>query len=213
MKINLFVLLFICFLNNLKAQVGIDLGVNDPKVTLHLGNATGLATPGLQMPSYSLSELNANTSLYATDLSSVMVYINEIDEVTTDKTINIRGKGYYYFDGLIWQSFNEEKIIYLPYFIKTIPNVGNGYTLDIYEDIYKKQLFKSPINQFLSNNSSLEKVVKIDYAKNELDYVVTYYDTNVMRVNSISSNGIMNFDIIDNNYTVDSFINIILVVK
>jgi len=43
--------------------------------------------------------------------------------------------------------------------------------------------------------------------------VITYYDPTVITVNNISSEGILNYDILNTNPDNESFINIVLVVK
>ncbi len=209
-------ILFYFSLWMVNAQVGINLGTESPKATLHLGKSNDInaVAAGLQLPKFKLSEINANSALYTTDLSSLLIYINDIDDTPSGKTAKVTEVGFYFFDGSIWRGFYDDKYFHLPYFVENAQSVGTGFTLDIYNDIYLKQFVKNnPTNQFLSNNTLLNQITKRIYNKNELDYIVTYYDDKVMRVNSISPDGIMNYDILDLKFTIDSFINIILVVK
>jgi ABC-type molybdate transport system substrate-binding protein len=78
---------------------------------------------------------------------------------------------------------------------------------------YKTQFTKETGDtQFVSSNSSATLVRKI-YAAAELEYFVTSYASTVIKINSISAAGVMNYDVLSVNIPEGSFINVIFVVK
>jgi len=55
--------------------------------------------------------------------------------------------------------------------------------------------------------------VRTVYAANQLEYYVTIYPAGVLKINSISDTGEMNYDVTSLNIPEGSFINVIFVVK
>lgn len=94
------------------SQVGIN--TESPKATLDI--AVNLKDPlkpdGIIPPRLKGSDLKNKDALYGPDQKGTIVYVTETFPVsdTTPKTINITKVGYYYFDGVVWKSFNSDTL-------------------------------------------------------------------------------------------------------
>jgi hypothetical protein len=136
-------------------------------------------------------------------------------------------QGLYVWDGNEWAKMQDDnnsktasqKFFYMPSFnIELTGNVGDKDSFNLYEE-YKRQFTRNSSNpQFKSNPGFTGNVVptRADgqlYEANELDYVVTYYDTQVIQVDSISNAGLLSYTIKGLTLTLNSFINVVLVVK
>lgn len=116
-----------------------------------------------------------------------------------------------YWDGTKWVSLCGYEWFYMPSFNLDIATVGTGQIFDLYEE-YKKQFTKSGNNQFVSSNPAVTAATPV-YAADKLDYIVTAYPTTVLKINSISAAGVMNYDVISTNIPEGCFINVIFAVK
>lgn len=84
------------------AQVGIN--TDNPSATLDIvGKPTNIvAKDGLIPPRISLTNLKAKTG-YSSAQEGAIVFVNDLDAATgTGATVNVKTKGYYYFDGTLW---------------------------------------------------------------------------------------------------------------
>ncbi|PQA94966.1 hypothetical protein SAMN05421796_101761 [Chryseobacterium piscicola] len=96
----------------LQAQVGIN--TTFPKATLDVmvnTNDTSKAD-GIIAPRVKGSDLKLKDALYNAEQKGTIVFVTEplfISE-TSFKTTNITESGYYYFDGLIWKSFEDDTL-------------------------------------------------------------------------------------------------------
>ncbi|SHE82689.1 hypothetical protein SAMN05444362_102270 [Dysgonomonas macrotermitis] len=89
-----------------------------------------------------------------------------------------------------------------------IPTVTKGVatTIDLF-DIYQSQ-YASPASASLGAPASIPKYL----AATDLYYYITYHDPTLIRINSISNGGVMNYTVLRKaNY--DSYMNIVFVVK
>lgn len=197
----------------LQAQVGIN--TDTPKATLHvMPQTTGATTAeGIIAPNLTRSQVISKDSQYGVDQKGAYIYVTTLDGTLTTKTAKITIGGYYYFDGAIWQPMDYiPEFLYLPSFNLPVTLAGTGKTYDLYTNVYKMQFTKSGNSTFVSSNNSLTQIPTI-YNANQLDFVVTYYDNTIIKVNSISNTGVMNYDVLNTNPDNNSFINIVLVVK
>ncbi len=224
MKKTYFLLFLMCTFFA-KAQVGINTDV--PKTTLEVKKSpTEINAEGIIAPNLTRAEVIARDTKYGTEQSGAMVYVTSVGtEALTTKTQNIISSGYYYFDGLIWRAFAHKNLLYLPSFNLPLTAIGNNFTYDLYTNVYKSQFTKAGNTKFVSSNSSLATVPGILLA-NQIDYVVTSYDDTIIKINSISNTGVLNYNVLNTNPCgVDctttpcvvkpckSFVNIVLVVK
>jgi hypothetical protein len=179
-------------------QVGIN--INTPKATLDVVKSNQITFPdGIIPPVLTRAEVISKNDYYDQDQKGAYIYVNEIGtESTTQETQKIVTPGYYYFDGSIWQSFSKKSIYYLPSFNLPLTNVANNFTYDLYTNVYKSQFTKANNSKFFSSNSSLNSIPGLLNAS-QIDFVVTYYDDSVIKVNSISATGVLNYDVLNTN--------------
>ncbi|PXV68191.1 hypothetical protein CLV62_102223 [Dysgonomonas alginatilytica] len=104
------------------------------------------------------------------------------------------------------QKDNQSGFFYMPSIVVDASTLLQNKTLDLYAE-YKKQ-FATPTVR--SENAP----VSIPYfpIANELYYYITYYDSAVLKINSLNASGVMNYDIIkEADYA--SFMNVVFVIK
>lgn len=152
----------------------------------------------------------------------LMVY-NLTSNLATETRPEFRfRRGIYVWDGTQWNFVYEgfgQRYFFIPSF--NISFAGKqagdlGTPVDLYGE-YKKQFTRSGNATFISSNASLTRVPSPGfdrlYEPNELDYVITYYDTNVMQNVTISATGVLNYRFKSVNTTSASFINVVFIIK
>ncbi|PXV65937.1 hypothetical protein CLV62_106111 [Dysgonomonas alginatilytica] len=213
-KIFLSLGLFLCAGVVAFAQVGVN--TVDPKVSLDVQafNTDATTAEGFMAPRLTLAQLASKDGKYLAAQTGTIVYITDIAGTTTPKTVKVTQAGYYYFDGTIWRSVGSGaglQFFYMPPFNLPITTVANNVTFDLYAE-YKKQFTKTGNSTYVSSNTALAAIPNL-YTADKLDYVVTYYDNTVVKVNSISAAGVLNYNVLKTEIDAGSFITIILVVK
>lgn len=146
---------------------------------------------------------------------------NVVSESDADKRFR---PGIYVWDGTQWNFVYEglgQRYFYIP--SANIPlsdasgNKLTGATYNLYDKIYKAQFTKAGNTTFVSSNPDLNFVPSPQttslYDAADLDYVVTYYDSNILKVNSISATGEISYDVLSLDTTPASFINVVFVIK
>ncbi|SHG02799.1 hypothetical protein SAMN05444362_1144 [Dysgonomonas macrotermitis] len=211
-KLYLITLSLIVF-GSLHAQIGIN--TDNPQATLHVSpQTTGSSTAeGIIAPNLTRAQVISKDAQYTTNQKGAYVYVTTLDGTLTTKTAKITIPGYYYFDGSIWQPMDyTPEFLYLPSFNLPVTAIATGVTYDLYTNVYKLQFTKAGNSNFVSSNSSLAQIPTL-YTASQLDFVVTYYDNTIIKVNSVSAAGVLNYDVLNTNPDNNSFINIVLVVK
>ncbi|MDN3693654.1 hypothetical protein QWZ06_15825 [Chryseobacterium tructae] len=92
----------------MSGQIGI--GTDIPKATLDVsGKSTDpKVLDGLIPPRIKGNDLKAKDNLYGNEQVGTIVYVTEIPNPTSAKTINIKSTGFYYFGGAgVWVAFKE----------------------------------------------------------------------------------------------------------
>jgi hypothetical protein len=139
-------------------------------------------------------------------------------------------EGLYVWTGSEWRKIDDESssrgFFYMPSFnIELTIDVDDPdkiFDLNLYDE-YAKQFStvynSTPNDLFVSNpgfalnNVPTHKSGRL-YEATELDYVVTYYDPNIITITGIDNNGVMSYTINSLDFDeVKSFINIVLVIK
>lgn len=196
------------------AQVGI---INSgAKASLHVMplSTTSSTAEGIIAPNLTRSQLISKDSRYSTAQSGAIVYVTAIDGTATSKTAKVINIGYYYFDGSIWQAIDQPgQYFYLPTFFIPTSAIGTGYTFDLYNNVYKMQFLQTGNTSYTTSNTTLSMIPAGRYAATELDYVVTYYDQDIIKINSISASGVINYNVISTLLGPGSFINVVLITK
>jgi len=91
---------------SLKSQVTIG-SLTQPKATLDVvaSKTNGTTAEGIIAPRLTLAQLKSADSMYVAAQKGAMVYVTDVADGTTAKTVKITAIGYYYFDGAVWQPF------------------------------------------------------------------------------------------------------------
>lgn len=206
------------------AQVGrVGINTDDPKATLHIkaDKDNKDNNPGLIIPNVSMDKLNAegheeSTLVYYSDGSN-STYINQNTGSTTE---NIGSKkGFYYYDGTDWQRIIRKAQFYMPSIVT--PTTVGTHTINLYEEYIKQYADSNGSNtsnkqapnrswniQTDNSNNSLKT-----YAKDDLDYFVVYYDSNVFTNLSITEDGVLTYTVTAEgakNISAQTFMNIVL---
>jgi hypothetical protein len=138
--------------------------------------------------------------------------------LTNDPAKNLR-QGTYIWNGAKWALTGGKRFFYMPSF--NIEIQANGLkTVDLYDE-YARQFTKDATHQFISSNDELTAISALEngviYTKDELDYVVTYYDSAVMDAPTFDTginSGKMTFNVTNATaFSNNTFFTIVLVVK
>ncbi|WP_146941301.1 hypothetical protein [Chryseobacterium hagamense] len=188
----------------LSGQVGIN--TNLPKSTLDLTKSAASTPDGLLTVRMTGTELAAKDNLYGADQNSAVVYVTAVPGTPTSKTSNITTPGFYFYNNGIskWVGLRMPKFFYMPSILFDTTTLG-AKTKDLYQLYYNQ--FTTPQ---VSSTGALGKIPVL--GKNDLEYYITYYDTNAFTNVTIDANGVMNYTV-SNNATDASFMNIVFVVK
>lgn len=168
-----------------------------------------------------MDKLNAegheeSTLVYYSDGSN-STYINQNTGSTTE---NIGSKkGFYYYDGTDWQRIIRKAQFYMPSIVT--PTTVGTHTINLYEEYIKQYADSNGSNtsnkqapnrswniQTNNSNNSLKT-----YAKDDLDYFVVYYDSNVFTNLSIAEDGVLTYTVTAEgakNISAQTFMNIVL---
>ena len=194
-------------------------GLGMPRV--HLVNRTTLEpfisiTDPLWLDSASnkIKEKHAGLFVYNTYVS---------DGTETDSNLTFI-QALYVWDGNKWSpvtegdsnDFNSRGYFTIPSVNIPLNQIGTAFTFDLYAE-YKKQLTRSGNNRFVSSNAAIQIVpspieTKL-YERNELDYIITYFDSTVITNVSLDNTGVMKYDVLTKVTSTRSFVNVLFVVK
>ncbi|MGG5507869.1 MULTISPECIES: hypothetical protein [unclassified Myroides] len=142
-------------------------------------------------------------------------------------TTNGFTKGMFIWNGIEWEKQDIPKddfeqnvnyFFYLPSFNIKIEGVRR-HVVDLYEE-YERQFTRNLNSNFVSNANYTLDVLPMAgsdrlYQRDELDYVITDYDKNIINPNTIaiSNDGKLTFDVINTNTSKKSYFNILFVIK
>jgi hypothetical protein len=211
----------------------------DPVSPSHSSNITstegGIGLPRVMLTNITLLEpfISQNSNEWINNEKKIkekhaglMVY-NIYESPLTENDPNKRlKKGIYVWNGNRWNTAGTGEggnYFYMPDFnlplIKITEPLENDVTYNLYDE-YLRQYDKTSASTpktFVSNSASISSVFSPQngrlYARDELDYVVTYYDPEVITVTDIDSQGEMKYRILDNKPDETFFINIVFIVK
>lgn len=105
-------------------------------------------------------------------------------------------------------SLIPEKFFYMPSISIPTSDLGTNKTINLYTE-YHNQFLSATTPNITKNPSAPDLKV---YDVNQLNFYVTYYDTNIMKIKSIDDTGLMTYDIIGH-ANFDSYVNVIFVIK
>ncbi|MDR0824453.1 MAG: hypothetical protein LBN74_05120 [Prevotella sp.] len=133
--------------------------------------------------------------------------------------------GIYVWDGEKWVRQGEgektKQFFYMPSCNIDLAGQTAGdteYYYNLYDE-YKRQFTNNTTNnpQFVSSDSSIPAVSSLKdnrvYNKEELIFVITYYDPDLLKSVSVDSNGKMSYKLLSTTLTAKSFLNVVFIVK
>lgn len=160
------------------------------------------------------------------DLHVGLTVYNLTSNLSTENDLNKRFRqGIYVWDGNQWNFVYEgqgQRYFFIPSAnLPLTDNLGNklpaGATYNLYKSIYEVQFTKAGNTTFVSSNPNLNFVPSPFntglYPVDALDYVITYYDDKIIKINSLSPDGVLNYDVLSLQTTPASFINVVFVIK
>ena len=205
------------------AQVGVF--NENPKATLDVTAAKtdGTTPEGIIAPRLTGDQLQSKDAQYGAEQNDCIVYVTAATAAPAGKTQNVTQKGYYYYDAYagtgLWMSIGSGGMkaqFYMPSIVlptdpATLPDAtnysysGSTFTVNLY-NIYQQQFgYTAPAEARSNTGATLTR-----FAAGELDYFITYYDNTVFSGVTVSTAGIMTYQIVSGyTLTEKTFMNIL----
>ena len=202
---SIFTVLISALCTEVSAQVSIS--GTDINATLDISKSPNISfNDGLSVPRMTGDELRAKDNAYKAAQNATVVYVTKVATQSSTKTENVKRPNYYYYDGKLekWMALNHPKFFYMPP-IAFDTTVFIEKTINLYDLYYTE--FNSPKK---SSSGSFGKIPTV--GRTDLDYYVTYYDTEVFSNISISETGEMKYTV-KKNASEETFLNIVFVLK
>lgn len=207
-----------------QGRVGIN--TTQPNATMQVVAASGETKPGVIIPNVEKTGVNVLEKGADKDYfeESTLVYFKG-DSGRKDENVNstieeVSKKGFYYYDGKDWVRVMQKAQIYLPSIV--LKTTAGSYTIDLY-DVYLAQFrggVSAATNTGTSTSSATTSFAKSSsnailrvFEKTDLDYFITYFDSNVFSNVSVNANGVLTYDVTiagENAVSEDTFMNIVL---
>lgn len=196
-----------CFLaaSMYSAQVGINTLV--PKSTLDLGKSSSdNSSEGFLTVRMTGNALAAKDNLYGPDQNAALVYVTSVPATPTSKTGSISSPGFYYYNSSLskWIGISMPKFFYMPSIVIDTTVLG-AKTKNLYQLYYDQ--FAFPAKSSVGSSGKIPVL-----GKNDLEYYITNYDTNLFTNVSIDANGLLSYTV-NSNASETSLMNIVFVVK
>lgn len=186
-----------CMLNSIYSQVGIN--TNTPHTSAMLDIAS--TNKGLLIPRMTTSQKLAITS----PATSLLVYDLTLRQLQQNAGTSASPN---WVPLVVRDSKNS--FFYMPSISIKASTVVTNKTIDLYDE-YKKQFTAADATTFAKSIGAPAQIPYFPLASS-LYYYITYYDNTIVKVNSLSANGVLNYNILkEADY--DSFMNVVFVVK
>ena len=184
-------------LSSIYAQVGINIAVPDPSAALDIVSTD----KGMLIPRMTTVQRTAINN----PATGLLVYDTNLKEIYQNAGTP---------PAPIWVALGHQspnvKFFYMPSVTIDVSATGTGKTKDLYAE-YKNQFSGSVASQF-AKNPTAPATIPYFPVSSDLDYYITYYDSDVLENISISNSGVMTYDIrATSRYK--SFMNVVFVVK
>ncbi len=208
------------------AQGRVGINTTQPNATMQIVAANAETNPGIIIPNVEKTGVNVlekgADKTYFTE--STLVYFkgdsSRKDENENSTIEEVTKKGFYYYDGKDWVRVMQKAQIYLPSIV--LKTAAGSYTIDLY-NVYLAQFRGSAsadTNTGTSTTSTATSFAKSStdailrvFEKTDLDYFITYFDSNVFSNVSVNANGVLTYTVTnagENAVSEDTFMNIVL---
>jgi len=205
MKNALSVTLLFVLVNIANCVAQVTIGSNDkPNSTLDVRGQGNVATShdGIIAPRLTGDQLaSKDPSAYGADQDGAIVYVTAAASVSnrTGKVINVKAPGYYYYDYAdnVWeeiaqfqsQSQSQSGWFYMPpSLIDTDPGIGK--TIDLFAT------YNASITNSIKSGSTDFSTIEPILTATDYDYYILGYDATLFANISLSTTGIMTYDVI-----------------
>lgn len=156
---------------------------------------------------------STNQSMTKTKHTGLMVY-------NLSTTADGLKPGVYIWNGSLWNpagSGESIRYFYPPAFNLPLDITQEPNTFDLYGEYEQQYLETKNTSNWVTTNSSLAGVPSpesgILYQRKELDYVVVYYDTEIIEITDIDEEGVMTYKVKTDRPAASSFLNLVFVIK
>ncbi|MDR1918305.1 MAG: hypothetical protein LBQ65_01515 [Tannerellaceae bacterium] len=209
---------FACFEANGQVTIGADIeprkgALLDIKQTDGNNGAATVTSGGLLLPRVSLSYLTNLAPLVPSPTGTDLADHKGLTVYNLSTTAPFK-PGLYVWNGIKWITAGE-KYFYMPSCNIPVTSTGTK-NINLYDE-YAKQFAKAGTDPWVSSNASINFIPSPEsttlYARTDLDYVITYYDTNVFSGVSVNANGLMSYTVNTLDITPATYFNIVFVVK
>ena len=218
-------ILFSVFLLNVSAQVTvgsdvvpIDGALLDIKQQTANPTTNVTATKGVVFPRVELTGKTSLAPLAAdnatTKRSHIGTVVYNLRAVAATASVPALRVGLNVWDGEKWTFPKQSapKFFYMPTFRLPIATTGNNRTFNLYTEYQRQFTYNSSTNpNFVSSNGATQ--VPGTYAANDLIFAVLDYNSTVIRVNSISAAGVLNYNVLSTTAPSLSYITVVCIVK
>lgn len=191
MKKNIITVILLLIYIITYAQIGIDTETPDVSSLLDISSTS----KGILLPRMTTTQKN----MIPSPAHSLLVYDTSLKCVS-------RNVGTHVSPSWICMTMYDKQFFYMPSINVDTDVLNAPLTKDLYAQ-YKTE-FGTP----LAKNPGASGSSILYYLSDELHYYVTYYDPAIIKINSISDSGVINYTILKN-ADFDAYMNIVFVVK
>lgn len=178
----------------------------------------GVIFPRVQLSAKgSLSPLAAdNVTNHRTHIGTVVYNLKAVEGSGSVAALQI---GLNVWDGSQWQSYKKQRSVllpnffYLPQFELPLGTLsGATKTFNLYDE-YKRQFSPNPTNpKFFSSGGNTVQIPGV-YSVNDLIYAVLHYDSSIISVTQIDTDGTLHYTVNNTAPTTLSYITVVCIVK
>lgn len=220
MKRIILFLLALSSIGFIHAQIGVNTSTPQVSFDVQAGATDATTAEGISAPRLTLSQLASKDAKYAADQTGALVYITDVTGTPTAKTRNVIAKGYYYFDGTLWQTSGPDqslRFLYMPTIVVPTSTTDPAYnpanqtfTLDLYT-MYSIQYGMTNTGSSVKSPTATTLPV---LANGNIEYLITYYDNTVYQNVAVSDAGILTYQLVPVVTLTDkTYMNILFKVK
>jgi len=201
---------------NAQVTIGED---QTPNATLDVRSKATMPSvvDGILTPKLTGDQLTAKNSVYNAPQDGALVYVTAAATAPAGKTINVKAPGYYYFDAQVknvWVSISQGKSDW--FYMPPVPinvDTGNGKTMNLFSAYSASVTPASGASGSVGSGSTPFTDVSEIGSATDYDYYVVGFDPTVFEIVSISTSGLLTYNIKKTPTDNSCFINVVFVRK